>query len=215
MNLKSSTMNHLDDLVIRYPVLDCVKESIEDSVKAICQCYYNDGKVMVCGNGGSAADSEHIVGELMKSFKIKRNVPDADVEKFKESGITDWAEITSHLEQGIAAIALTVHSSLNTAIVNDTHPDMPFAQQVYVYGKPNDVLIGLSTSGNAKNVVAALKVARVLGVKTIGLTGEKKSLMDEYCDISIKVPESQTFLVQELHLPVYHTICMMVEQEIF
>lgn len=215
MALKPSTMDFLEDLVERHPDLADTLESISHAVDLICMSCRSGGKVLVCGNGGSAADSEHIVGELMKGFILRRELPDSDLEKLKNEGFDDWHDLANHLQRGIPAIALTGHASLSTAVMNDTDPYMIFAQQAYVYGKPGDVLIGLSTSGNATNVVNALKVARAFGLKTIGLTGNRRSKMDVFCDVMIKAPDDETYKVQEYHLPIYHTICMMIEQELF
>jgi len=210
--LKDSTLKHMDEFNSRYPQLASTSSGIAAAVKAICKCYRSGGKIMVCGNGGSAADSEHIVGELMKEFILPRTLPPAHIDLMKEVGCEKLAH---SLQQGIPAIALTAHTSIATAILNDTDPQVCFAQQVYVYGRPNDLLIALSTSGNSENILNALKVAKAFGLSSIGLSGQKPCLMDEICSISIKVPATQTFKVQEFHLPVYHTICLMAEEELF
>ena len=212
MELKQSTMDHLEDLLWRYPALEDMSDIITQASEMICTSYYDGGKVLVCGNGGSAADSEHIVGELMKGFVLRREVPQQDIDCLRAVGGEDLAPC---LQQGIPALSLTGHMALSTAVCNDNDPYMTFAQQVYVLGKKGDVLIGLSTSGNSRNVINALKVAKAFGLSTIGLTGSKPSAMDEFCDALIKVPATETFKVQEFHLPVYHCICLMVEQEIF
>jgi D-sedoheptulose 7-phosphate isomerase len=208
-------MEYLDEMIERYPTLSVVREQMVRATEIMCDSYKADGKVMVCGNGGSASDSEHIVGELMKGFVLRRELPEADVKRIKDAGYEDWESLSQNLQRGIQGIALTGHPSLSTAVLNDNDPFMVFAQQVYVYGRTNDVLIGLSTSGNARNVCNALKIARAFGVTTIGMTGSRPSKMDDLCDVMIKVPETQTFKVQELHLPVYHVLCLMVEEEIF
>ena len=174
--------------------------------------------MLVCGNGGSAADSEHIVGELMKGFVLPRRVPAADAERLRAAHAADNShgpELADKLQRGVAAIALTGHPALATAIDNDTGRQMVFAQQVYVYGRPGDLLLGLSTSGNAGNVLRAFTVARAFGLLTVGLTGSRPARLDALCDILLKVPAHQTHEVQELHLPSYHTVCLMVEQELF
>lgn len=206
---------YIDDLAARYPHLSTVVAPVAQAVLMLCECYYSGGKIMVCGNGGSASDSEHIVGELMKSFVLRRSVPPEDVERLEKSGCNGAAEIVAALQRGIPSIALTSNTALLTAISNDTHADMLFAQQVYVYTRPGDVLLGLSTSGNSRNVVNALKVARAFGVGTIGLTSSRACLMDELCDISIKVPEAETFKAQEYHLPIYHALCLALEEQVF
>ena len=213
--MKSSTLRLLDELIARYPALSCVCEPTERAAEAICRSYRNDGKVLICGNGGSASDAEHIVGELMKSFVAERPLPEAHVEMFRRSGFDDWQDLVCSLEMAVPAVALTGHPSLSTAIINDTDPTMVYAQQVYAYGRPEDVLIGLSTSGNARNVCNALKVARVMGLTTIGLTGSAACQFDDLCGVLIKAPERETYRVQEYHLPIYHTICLMVEHELF
>ena len=213
--MKEPTLTLLNELITRYPELSVVRESTARAAEAICRAYRAGGKVLVCGNGGSASDAEHIVGELMKSFVAKRELPEAHVEMFRRSGLPDWEDLVRNLEMAVPAIALTGHPSLSTAIINDIDPAMVYAQQVYAYGRPEDVLIGLSTSGNARNVCNALGVARVMGLTTIGLTGSAACQFDDLCDILIKAPERETYKVQEYHLPIYHTICMMVEHELF
>lgn len=215
MPLRASTLYHLDDLMRRLPEIAPSAGAIKRAAAIIADCGRAGGTLLVCGNGGSASDSEHIVGEMMKGFVLKREVPEADVARLHESGVDDWQHIASHLQRGIRAIALTGHTPLTTAVLNDTDPHMTFAQQAYVYGRPGDVLIGLSTSGGAKNVANALKVARAFGLSTIGLTGSRPSPMDALCDVMIKAPTEVTFRVQEYHLPIYHTICLMVEEELF
>ena len=213
--LKPSAMEHLEALLERHPELAGTKEAIIKAVEIICRCQRSQGKVLVCGNGGSAADSEHIVAELMKGFLLPRSLPRSDVERLKAAGFADGEELAGRLQRGVPAIALTGHPALSTAIVNDTDPYMPFAQQVYVLGRPGDVLLALSTSGNARNVVNALQVARAFGLSTLGFTGSRAAAMDDLCDVTIKVPAEETFRVQEYHLPVYHALCLMVEEELF
>lgn len=210
--MKQATINHLELLLQKHKELDCLRNEIIRAADIIVLAHSTGNTIMVCGNGGSAADSEHIVGELMKGFLLKRELPEEDMAKLQESGA---GHLGSVLQRGIRAISLTGHISLSTAVLNDNDPLMAFAQQVYAYGRPGDVLIGLSTSGNSVNVINALKVAKAFGVSTIGFTGSKPALMDDICDVIIKVPEQQTYLVQELHLPVYHAICAMAEEEIF
>ena len=216
--LRPDTLRHLDEVFQRCPALAPLGPEITRASKAICACYDKGGTVLVCGNGGSASDSEHIVGELAKGFILPRVIPDADADKLRDaSGLTteENATLTAKLQRGVAAISLTGHPALTTAIGNDTAGHLPFAQQVYVYGRPGDVLIGLSTSGNSANVVHALGVARALGLTTIGFTGSRPARFDALCDILLKVPAAEVHKIQELHLPAYHTICLMVEQELF
>lgn len=205
----------LKNLIERYSNLIHLESSIEEAVKIIVRAYNNGGKVLVCGNGGSSADSDHVVGELMKSFEMKRPLDQA-VQKnlralFPERG--DF--LAENLQQGLSAISLSAHSALISAISNDIGGDLIFAQQVVGYGNPGDILLAFSTSGNAQNVIDALIVAKAKGLKTIGMTGETGGKMQAYCDLLINVPETRTAFVQELHLPVYHAICLMVESTIF
>jgi D-sedoheptulose 7-phosphate isomerase len=197
------------ELIDRYPVLNACCESVGDAFRVLEACYERDGIVYLCGNGGSAADAEHIVGELMKSFAFKRSIPASDWEEVGDEAIS------ANLEGALRAVALTGHSSLSTAFANDVNPGMVFAQQVYGYGRKGDVLWALSTSGNSENVLHALTVARGRGLKCIGMTGQEGGAMRELCDVCICVPEIETFKVQELHLPVYHALCRMLEKRFF
>jgi D-sedoheptulose 7-phosphate isomerase len=171
--------------------------------------------LLLCGNGGSASDCAHIVGELGKGFLSRRPLPAADVERLAKAGYADAADLAGKLQCGVRAMTLTGADALTTAFANDVDAALVFAQQVYVLGRPGDVLLGISTSGNAKNVVAALKVARAFGLKTIGLTGAKPGAMDPFCDLCIKAPAEKTHEIQELHLPIYHTLCAAVEVELW
>jgi len=209
--LQSTTQKHLDNLISRFPELDYLREPINQAVVAICSPCAAGGKILLCGNGGSAADCEHIAGELMKSFILPRKLPSEDVKKLGDLGY----DLAAKLQRGVPAVVLTGHPALSTAIINDTDPYITFAQQVYVLGRPGDVLLGLSTSGNAENVVNAIKTAKAFGLTTIAFTGSRESYAQKVADITINVPESETYRVQELHLPVYHCICLMVENELF
>lgn len=203
-----------EQLLQRYPALQECRKEIFSAFEAIRHSYENGGKLLVCGNGGSASDAEHIAGELMKSFSKKRPLPQdiaAAISKYGERG----KYLSQHLENPLTAIALTSHTSLNTAIANDIHADVIFAQQTLGYGKPGDVLLGISTSGNSKNVVYAAITAKALGMKTIALSGKNGGELKQICDINIVVPEKVTEFVQELHLPVYHALCAMLEHHFF
>jgi D-sedoheptulose 7-phosphate isomerase len=169
--------------------------------------FASGGKLLVCGNGGSAADADHIVGELMKGFYKKRSLPAEEASKL--------GEYARYLQGALPAIALTQHAALSTAFLNDVNPEMGFAQQVYGYGRDGDVLLGISTSGNSKNVCNAVRVAMNLGIKTIGLTGRKGGRLSEISDVCIGVPADITADIQELHLPIYHTLCAMLEELFF
>ena len=164
------------------------------------ECYENGGKLLVAGNGGSAADAEHIVGELMKGFKMPRKPESAFAEK---------------LQGALPAIALDGHPALSTAYMNDCEPLLCFAQQVNGYGKTGDVFLGISTSGNSKNVLFAATTAHAKGLKVIGLTGAKDSKLKDMSDVCIKAPQTETYMIQELHLPIYHYLCLMLEDKFY
>lgn len=199
----------LTELTARYPQLESCVVDVQSAFERLCDCYEKDGTVYLCGNGGSAADAEHIVGELMKSFTSHRPVPAEMVQRIDDPRISD------QLEGALRAVALTGHPSLTTAFANDVDPELIFAQQVFGYGRQDDVLWGLSTSGNSKNVVLALQVARAKGLVCLGLTGQGGGEMAERCDVCIRVPESETYKIQELHLPIYHALCRMLEARFF
>ncbi|MDX1284071.1 MAG: SIS domain-containing protein [Draconibacterium sp.] len=202
-------------LTQRYGQLSKLEAEIEIASQFIINSYKNGGKLLICGNGGSASDSDHLVGELMKSFELKRPLENELKKKLEKISNERGRFLSDNLQQGLPAISLVAHTSLNTAVTNDICSDVIFAQQVIGYGNQNDVLIGITTSGNSQNVIDALIVARAKGLKTIGFTGESGGKMKEFCDILINVPEKRTAFVQELHLPVFHTICLIVEHHFF
>jgi len=201
--------NMRTELLVRYPCLEAVIDSIDAAAQMMVDTYKNGGTVLVCGNGGSCADSDHIVGELMKGFLSLR--PMSEEQKSCMSDILD-EDILSKLQRGIPAISLPAQSAVISAYANDVDPELVYAQLVFGYGKKQDMLIGLSTSGNSKNVVAAAKVARAMGIKTLALTGARDSRLSELCDVTVKAPEIETFKIQELHLPIYHYLCAYVEK---
>lgn len=206
---------HIQQLIKRYSQLTGLKEEIEKAGKSIIDSYENGGKLLVCGNGGSASDSEHIVGELMKSFEGKRPVNQTlKTNLFKVAG-ERGEYLSGKLQQGLPAISLTAHVALISAVANDIDADVIFAQQITGYGNSGDILIGMSTSGNSQNIIDALIVAKAKGLVTIGFSGKTGGKMKEFCDILINVPEIRTAFVQELHLPVYHTLCLMAEDYFF
>jgi D-sedoheptulose 7-phosphate isomerase len=213
--MKCIVRNILDQLIIRYSQLRPCTNDIEDAFMILKDCYNAGGKLLICGNGGSAADSEHIVGELMKGFKLKREICSEDVDRIKLMFPEDVEYLSNNLQRALPAISLVSQSAISSAYINDISADMVFAQQVYGYGNKEDVLIGLSTSGNSRNVINAIKVAKVLRMKTISMTGEEGGLMKKLCDVTINVPSKETYLVQEYHLPVYHALCAMIELEYF
>ena len=205
----------LKELIKRHPQLSSVEDEIRKAAECLITCFSNGKKVLLCGNGGSSSDSDHIVGELMKGFENNRPVSDAIKEKLLEMGGDRGRILADKLQQGLPAISLTAHSALISAVANDTDADLIFAQQVVGYGNTGDVLIGISSSGNSQNVLDALITAKAKGLVVIGLTGETGGKMKPFCDILINVPERRTLFVQELHLPVYHTLCLMIESSIF
>ncbi len=202
-------------LTDRYPELSVCAADIMAAYEKMLAVYQNGGKMLFCGNGGSAADSEHIVGELMKGFLLKRPPIQADRDAFRAAFPEDADYMIANLQRGIPAISLVSQSAVQTAFNNDVASDMVFAQQVYGYGRPGDLCMGITTSGNSKNVVYAIKAAKALGLVTIGLTGAKESTLSAICDVTIRVPRTETYQVQELHLPVYHWLCAALEETIF
>ncbi len=198
-----------EELFERYPCLEICRNDIYSAFELFRLCYDNGGKILCCGNGGSAADCDHFVGELMKGFLKKRPLSDNEKELFEDKYIAD------NLQKGLPAISLCSHSALMTAFENDVAPSLVFAQQVYAYAKENDVLLCFSTSGNSENIVYAAKSAKAAGIKSVAVTGEKDSELSKICDICIKLPETETFKVQELTLPVYHCLAAMIEDNYF
>ena len=205
----------LELLIERYPQLVVCKSDIAAAYEVIEKCYANGGKLLIAGNGGSAADAEHIVGELMKGFKKPRKLPKKYADKLIATNPELGNTLAENLQGALPAIALDGHPALSTAYQNDCEPLLCFAQQVSGYGSEGDVFIGISTSGNSKNVLYAAVTAKAKGLKVIGLTGQKDSKLSEMADVCIKVPETETYMVQELHLPVYHALCLMVEEHNF
>jgi D-sedoheptulose 7-phosphate isomerase len=208
-------MTNVEQLIFSYPGLDVCAADIKDALSLLRDCYRGGGKVLTCGNGGSASDAEHIVGELVKGYRLKRPMPTEARRKLTAASPEDDDYLADHLQGGLPAISLVSQTSLLSAIANDTAADMVYAQQVYVYGREGDVLIGISTSGNSMNVVRAMQVARAFGLRTIGLTGRTGGKLKPLCDVCIRVPANDTTLVQERHLPIYHILCAILEEEFF
>ena len=206
---------HLVRLIDRYPKLIVCREDIWKAYLLLEEAYSSGRKLLVSGNGGSASDSEHIVGELMKEFKLKRRVFSDQAAALKEIDPELGQTLAERLQGALPAISLTGHSSLTTAFMNDAMPELVFAQQVNGYGKAGDVFLGISTSGNSKNVLYAAITAKSKGLKVIGLTGAKENKLMTFADVCIRVPETETYKIQELHLPVYHCLCLMLEQQFF
>lgn len=213
--LESRLEKHIDLLIERYPILQSTRQDLIDAYLVMEECYEHDGKLLIAGNGGSAADSEHIAGELMKRFKTPRPVTPEMAEKLRSIDPVRGADLAKNLERGLMAIPLVAHEALSTAYINDVDGLGVFAQQLFGFGRPGDVFLGISTSGNSKNVMSATVVARALGIKVIGLTGAKGGELASVADVAVKVPETETYMIQELHLPVYHCWCLMLEDKFF
>lgn len=207
-------LTYLDQLITEYPTLSSCREEVYKAFEVLRDTYAKGGKLLVCGNGGSGADAEHIVGELMKEFYIRRPMKKEIKDALKAFG-EDGVMLGDYLQEALPAITLTSNISLSTAFANDAKPELVFAQQVYGYGKQGDVIIGISTSGNSKNVIYALKTAKALGLRTIGFTGKSGGALKELCDVCICAPSDITYKIQEYHLPIYHTLCRMVEEVFF
>ncbi len=205
----------IEELVRRHALLAIVKEPVEQAAAVLIQCYTHGGKVLICGNGGSSADADHITGELMKGFENLRPIDNSFKNQLKSVSSERGEYLASKLQQALPAISLTAHQALITAVANDTDADLIFAQQVMGYGSKGDVLIAISTSGNARNVMDAIITARARGLIVIGITGESGGKMKPFCDVLVNVPESRTAYVQELMLPVFHALCLMVERHFF
>ena len=206
---------HLDTLIERYPALDEVRDELLKAYEIIVNSYANGGKLLIAGNGGSAADAEHIVGELMKGFEKPRKLKKEYAEKLIAVNAELGAVLAENLQAAMPAIALDGHQALTTAYMNDCEPLLCFAQQVNGYGQRGDVFLGISTSGNSKNVLYAATVAKAKDMKVIGLTGAKKSRLEEIADICVKVPQTRAYMIQEYHLPIYHCWCLMLEECFF
>jgi D-sedoheptulose 7-phosphate isomerase len=205
----------IDDLQRRHPALEVCRGAVESACEAVVNSYEEGGKVLTCGNGGSAADADHIVGELMKSFEGRRPLDESLWRDLTEVDPSRGAYLAEKLQTGLPAISLNAHTALITAVANDIDPALIFAQQVAAYGREEDILIALTTSGNSRNVVDAAITAKAMGMTVIGMTGEGGGKLKEFADILIAVPARRTAEVQEYHLPVYHAICKAVEETFF
>lgn len=208
-------VGHLNELIERYPNLKKNREDIWNAYQVMADAYQNGGKLLVAGNGGSASDAEHIVGELMKGFVKPRKLGEEMLCALENADAQNGREIGRKLQGALPAIAVVDHVALSTAYLNDVDPLLGFAQQVYGYGTEGDVFLGITTSGNSQNILYACTVAKAKGMKVIGLTGRDGGKLKEKADVTIVVPEQETFKIQELHLPVYHTLCMMLEEKFF
>ena len=205
----------LNELFTRYPQLKVCENEIKNAAQAMIDCYKNGGKILLCGNGGSAADCDHIVGELMKGFIKKRPISEEKQAEMLKNSPLLTKQTLDNLQGGLPAISLPSISVLNSAFCNDVDPENIYAQSIMALGSKNDVLIAISTSGNAKNVFAAATVAKGLGLKVLALSGKTGGALKTVADICITAPESETFKIQELHLPIYHYLCLAVEEEFF
>lgn len=205
----------LDRLFLNYPVLRDCKKDISNAFELMKYALRNKGIILACGNGGSASDAEHIVSELMKTFKLKRPLPEKLKEKLVHEYKTEGSFLAENLQRSLPAISLVSQTSLITAIGNDISADLIFAQQVIGYGKTGDILLAISTSGNSRNILNAIYTAKVVGMKVIGLTGHTGGKMKQYCDVAICVPADETPRIQELYLPIYHTLCTILEDHFF
>jgi D-sedoheptulose 7-phosphate isomerase len=208
-------MDYLQELITRYPALKPIRDSINKAFETMRDSYTAGGKLLIAGNGGSAADSEHIVGELMKNFVKNRGLPQNFIHALNNCPEEAASYLSARLQPGLPAISLTGHPALSSACVNDIDGRIVFAQQVYCLGRPGDVFLGISTSGNARNVFYALITAKAAGLKTIALTGGSGGILAGAADTAIIVPENETYKIQELHLPVYHSLCLMLEEYFF
>ena len=205
----------LNELVMRYPVLGIVRDDVNKAYSLLEACYENGGKLLIAGNGGSAADADHIVGELMKGFVKRRPLPKELKRALIDADPIRGSELSEKLQQGLPAIALTNHAALSSAFANDVDGMLSYAQQVNGYGKAGDVFLGISTSGNSENVMYAAVTAKAKGMKVIGLTGRDGGKLAKLADVAIVVPEQETYKIQELHLPIYHALCLMLEDHFY
>lgn len=206
---------HAEQLMKRFPELLPASGDILMAYSILEKTFFNGGTLFVCGNGGSASDAEHIVGELMKGFKLKRPLEGEALESFKKVLPEDGEKLALKLQMGLRAISLTGHPALTTAYMNDVSPEMTFAQQLFVLGREGDAVIGISTSGNSANVLNTLKVAAVKGIKRILFTGMNGGICEKHSDVVVKSPSKETHIIQEYHLPIYHALCLMLEERFY
>lgn len=205
-------MKYIDELIERYPALSVCRKDIEKARGALIKSFEKGGKLLIAGNGGSCADSDHISGELLKSF-VKKRIPEKSlIDSIKKIDEETGAYLSDKLQGSLPVIALTNNTALMTASLNDVDGNVMFAQQVNGYGKPEDVFLGISTSGNSKDIIYPTVVAKAKGLTTIALTGKSGGRLKDLADIAIIVPSQETFKIQELHLPVYHALCLEVEE---
>lgn len=213
--MDSRLHKHIELLITRYPKLELIIDSVINAYGVFEEAYTQNQKLLIAGNGGSAADSEHIAGELMKRFKIPRPITPDLAEKLRAIDPVRGETLSKNLERSLMALPLVAHEALSTAYINDVDGYGVFAQQLLGYGRPGDVYLGISTSGNSQNIMNAAVVARAIGIKIVGLTGADGGELGRFADVAVKVPEKETYRIQELHLPIYHCWCLMLEDRFF
>lgn len=215
MNKNVKLDKYIDELLLRYPLLKSSRPEIEQGYLTLEECYRKEGKLLVAGNGGSSADANHIVGELMKGFLLARTIPDPIAAKLVATNPVKGSVLAAKLQRALPALALDNQNALNTAFSNDVDGKLTFAQQVYGYGNRGDVFLGITTSGNSENILYAAVTARAKGLKVVGLTGRGGGSLKELTDVCVCVDETETYKIQELHLPIYHIWCLMLEEALF
>lgn len=213
--MRKTTGAILEELVRRHPALSCCKPELYRATERLIECFARGGKLLACGNGGSAADCEHVVSELMKAYRLERPLEADKRERIRTMFPEDAEKLIENLQRAVPAISLVSQTALLTAFGNDVSAQMLFAQQVLSYGRPGDILLAISTSGNSPNILYAAQIARLQGVKVLSLTGASGGKLKAYSDIAVCVPSTVTFQIQEMHLPVYHCLCACVENELF
>lgn len=210
-----SKHRQIERLFSRYPALSTIASEIENFTDELILLYSREGTLFLAGNGGSASDCEHICGELLKGFKSKRPLDEKNIAAFRSFFGDEGENEAKSLQNGFRAISLLSHSALLSAFSNDVDPDLAFAQQLWSLGREGDIFLGISTGGNAKNIVNAMRAAKVKGMTTVLLTGNRHGCAEKFADIVIAVPESETFMIQEYHLPIYHAVALAVEDFFF
>lgn len=216
--MKNSTLEKISELIERYPALEICRKDLISAAEKICNCFSSGNKILICGNGGSAADSLHIVGELMKGFNLPRKIETFDknfVEQAEKLFPADVDYFKKNLQCALPAISLIGEISLSTAVANDNATDLIFAQQIFGLGRRGDILLAISTSGNSANVLYAAKVAKIFGLEIISLTGRTGGKLKNISDVTICAPADSAFTIQEFHLPIYHALCIAAENEFF
>ena len=210
-----SKFSHLENLLQRRPELKPAAAAIETWASQLIELYRNDRVLLVAGNGGSGADADHICGELLKGFKSRRELEDGEKREFGSRFGADGEKLANSLQQGLRAISLLSHPGFLSAFANDVDPDLVYAQQLYALGRPGDMFLGISTGGNASNIRYALMAARVKGINSVLLTGNRHGCCEKYADLVVAVPESETYLIQEMHQSIYHAVCLEIEEQFF